>query len=98
MKRKTLRERGIGLIKALRCLGVPEHRLDWKLQSGRLNPDIEIRILKYLKASTLKDAIDALIYGRNTFKEVSCQELRDKLWITQKDIDMGESLKEAILK
>ena len=98
MRIRTTRGRGIGLAKAFECMGVPSHRIDWKLQSGRLNPKEEDMIMKHLKANKLDDATDAMIHGRNSFRGASCKELIEKRWITKKDIMIAKKLKPAIMR
>jgi hypothetical protein len=101
-RRRLLKEsprmRGIKLVKTLEYLGIPPHRLDWKLQTGRLSPKEEWEIIKYLKARNISKAIDAIIFGREQFKDVSFEELIEKGWINENDIKFAKKIRDPIMR
>jgi hypothetical protein len=92
------RAKGIKLAKSFEQIGVAPHRVDWKLQSGRLNPKEEHKIMRYLGARTIGEATDALVYGRSMFKGASRKELQEKKWVTNRDLKFARGMKRQIMK
>jgi hypothetical protein len=101
LRRRTKGQRAVGLLLALHHMGYDPYEFQRYFSTWRFDIDLRWKIRKYLRANTGWDAVQWLSYAFDEFdrlKRFSLEELMDKGWVKQSDLNFIHSIEKHLTK